>query len=208
VVATHLRARREFLAMRATVGDTLPDWEIIAPEPIESLLASYKEAQAATGIGWQYLAAINLVETGLGRISGLSTAGAVGPMQFLPSTWNEKGIGQGDIRNPHDAIAAAARYLVRRGGPADMAKALQGYNNHVNYVRAVTAYADLFKADERSFDVVYQWEIYYLSQAGDLWLPVGYRQPTPISVADYLRQAPWSAPAPGGYVPPTPTTTR
>jgi membrane-bound lytic murein transglycosylase B len=116
-------------------------------------------------------------------------------MQFLQSTWNERGIGEGDIRNPHDAIQAAARYLVRRGGPADMAKALQGYNNHVNYVRAVTAYAELFKADERSFRAVYQWEIYYFSSAGDLWLPVGYRQATALAVQQYLAAAPWSAPA-------------
>ena len=204
VVQTHLRARREFLEMRTTIGDTVPDWEIVEPRPVTALLGYYKEAEATTGIGWQYLAAINLVETGLGRINGLSTAGAIGPMQFLQSTWNEKGIGQGDIRDPHDAIQAAARYLVRRGGPADMAKALQGYNNHGNYVRAVSAYADLFKDDERSFHVVYQWEIYYLSQIGDLWLPVGYRRPTTLAVADYVKQAPWSAPAPGSYVPPAP----
>ena len=204
VVQTHLRARREFLEMRTTIGDTVPDWEIVEPRPVTALLGYYKEAEATTGIGWQYLAAINLVETGLGRINGLSTAGAIGPMQFLQSTWNEKGIGQGDIRDPHDAIQAAARYLVRRGGPADMAKALQGYNNHGNYVRAVSAYADLFKDDERSFHVVYQWEIYYLSQIGDLWLPVGYRRPTTLAVADYVTQAPWSAPAPGSYVPPAP----
>ena len=68
--------------------------------------------------------------------------------QFLQSTWSERGIGQGDIRDPHDSILAAARYLVRRGGPAD----------------------------ERSFRVAYNWEIYYLSSIGDLWLPVAYRQ--------------------------------
>jgi membrane-bound lytic murein transglycosylase B len=208
VVQAHLRARREFLEMRTSIGDSVPNWEIIEPKPVDTLLGYYKEAEAATGIGWQYLAAINLVETGLGRISGLSTAGAIGPMQFLQSTWNERGIGQGDIRDPHDSILAAARYLVRRGGPADMAKALQGYNNHVNYVRAVTEYAQMFKADERSFRVVYHWEIYYLSSVGDLWLPVGYRQSTAVPVATYLAQAPWSAPAPGGYVPPAPTTTR
>jgi hypothetical protein len=207
VVQAHLRARREFLEMRTSIGDSVPNWEIIEPKPVDALLSYYKEAEAATGIGWQYLAAINLVETGLGRISGLSTAGAIGPMQFLQSTWNERGIGQGDIRDPHDSILAAARYLVRRGGPADMAKALQGYNNHVNYVRAVTDYAQMFKADERSFHVAYNWEIYYLSSVGDLWLPVGYRQPAAQPVATYLAQAPWSKPAPGGFVPPAPTTT-
>ena len=59
---------------------------------------------------------MNLVETGMGRIDGISVANAQGPMQFLPTTWAEAGIGQGNIRDPHDAIQAAARYLVRRGG--------------------------------------------------------------------------------------------
>ncbi len=194
IAQTHVRARREFLAMRTTVADTVPAWQVKAPESADALLGYFKKAEAATGIGWQYLAAINLVETGFGRIDGLSTASAIGPMQFLQSTWNERGIGAGDIRDPHDAIQAAARYLVRRGGPADMAKALQGYNNHANYVRAVSAYADLFAADERSYRAVYEWEIYYFSSAGDLWLPAGYRQSTAIPAKDYLVSAPWSAP--------------
>jgi membrane-bound lytic murein transglycosylase B len=196
IVTAHLAARREFLGMRETISTNVPAWEIRAPASADQLLAFYKEAEAATGIGWTYLAAINLVESGLGRISGLSTAGAIGPMQFLQSTWNERGIGQGDIRDPHDAIQAAARYLVRRGGPADMTKALRGYNNSANYVRAVTTYAQLFAADEASFRAVYHWEIYFFTSVGDLWFPVGYRQPAPIPVAQYLAAAPWSAPAP------------
>lgn len=201
IASAHVNARREFLAMRTTAGDTVPDWEIIAPKPIDTLLSYYKEAETATGIGWQYLAAINLVETGLGRVNGLSVSGATGPMQFLPTTWAEAGIGKGDIRDAHDAIQAAARYLVRRGGPNDMAKALLGYNNHANYVRAVTAYADLFKADEQSFRAAYRWEVYFLSELGDVWLPVGYHQTTRIPVRDYVKAAPWSAPPPGAFVP-------
>ena len=201
IASAHINARREFLAMRATAGDTVPDWEIIAPKPIDTLVSYYKEAETATGIGWQYLAAINLVETGLGRVNGLSVSGATGPMQFLPTTWAETGIGKGDIRDAHDAIQAAARYLVRRGGPNDMAKALLGYNNHANYVRAVTAYADLFKADEQSFRAAYHWEVYFLSELGDVWLPVGYHQTARIPVRDYLKTAPWSAPPPGAFVP-------
>jgi len=72
------------------------------------------------------LAAVNLVETGMGRIDGVSIANAQGPMQFLPSTWAEPGIGKGNIRNPHDAIQAAARYLVRRGGLRDIRRGLWG----------------------------------------------------------------------------------
>jgi membrane-bound lytic murein transglycosylase B len=116
-------------------------------------------------------------------------------MQFLPSTWNERGIGKGDIDDPHDAIQAAARYLVRRGGPADMDKALHGYNRSPNYVRAVSLYAEIMRRDERAFHVFYEWEIHYLSAAGDLWLPVGTREPAAVPVTDYLARAPWSAPA-------------
>jgi hypothetical protein len=194
VVRAHVTARRALGSISRTAPPTeVPAWRIVAPEPAEQLLAHYRKAEAATGIPWRYLAAINLVESGFGRIRGLSTAGARGPMQFLPSTWNERGIGEGDIDDPHDAIQAAARYLVRRGGPADMARALRGYNNSAYYVEGVATLADLFR-DERSFHVVYEWEIHYFSAEGDLWLPVGYHEPERIPVAEYLAKAPWSAP--------------
>ena len=99
----------------------LPAWEIIKPKSIGELFAYYLKAQNDTGIDWEILAAINLVESGMGRIRGTSIANAMGPMQFLPSTWNEPGIGNnGDINDPHDSIQAAARYLVRRGGLDDI----------------------------------------------------------------------------------------
>ena len=194
VARAHAEARRTLAAMHPNPSDKVPAWQIIEPEPVDALLSYYREAEARTGIEWEYLAAINLVETGFGRIRGLSDAGARGPMQFLPSTWNEPGIGEGDIDDPHDAIQAAARYLVRRGGPADMQRALRGYNNSPNYVRAVSIYADLLRRDERALHVLHAWEIHYLSAAGDLWLPVGYLEPEPVPVADYLTRAPWSRP--------------
>ena len=55
--------------------------------PAAELLADYNAAAQATGVGWQYLAAVHLVETRMGRIRGTSAAGAEGPMQFLPSTF-------------------------------------------------------------------------------------------------------------------------
>ena len=110
VAERQLAARREFLRMGRTRRPTvLPAWRIIAPEPADNLLAYYRKAEAATGIEWEVLAAVNLVETGMGRIDGVSVANAQGPMQFLPTTWAEAGIGQGNIRDPHDAIQAAAR---------------------------------------------------------------------------------------------------
>jgi hypothetical protein len=194
VVRAHLEARRNLAAMHPNPSDLVPAWEIVEPEPPDALLAYYREAEAATGIEWEYLAAINMVETAFGRIRGLSVAGARGPMQFLPSTWAERGIGEGDIDDPHDAIQAAARYLVRRGGPGDMERALRGYNNSPNYVRAVSNYAELLRRDERALAVFHEWEVHYLSSAGDLWLPVGYRETAPLPVTDYLSKAPWSKP--------------
>lgn len=198
----HVGARREFLAMhRGQRSFTLPSWRIIAPEPPENLLRYYREASAATGIPWEVLAAVNLVETKMGRVDGISVAGAQGPMQFLPTTWAERGIGKGDIRNPRDAIGAAARYLVRRGGPANLKKALWGYNNSDHYGKAVLHYAALMKDDPAAFRGLYHWEVHFASGAGDLWLPVGYNQPKPINVAAYLKTHPASAPPAGssGY---------
>ena len=195
IAERHLAARREFLSMSRGRGpSTLPAWRIIPPEPADKLISYYKKAEAATGIEWEVLAAVNLVETGMGRIDGVSVANAQGPMQFLPTTWTEPGIGASDIRDPHDAIQAAARYLVRRGGLQDIRRGLWGYNNSDYYGRAVLLYASLIKDDPRAYTGLYHWEIHFNAAAGDLWLPVGYNQPRPIAVTDYLRQHPESRP--------------
>ena len=52
----------------------LPPWRIVAAENPATLLADYRAAQAATGVGWSYLAAINFVETDFGRVAGPSSA--------------------------------------------------------------------------------------------------------------------------------------
>jgi len=194
----NLAARREFLAMhRGRKAAVVPAWRIIPPEPPENLLRYYKEASAATGIPWQVLAAVNLVESGMGRIDGVSVADARGPMQFLPTTWAEPGIGKGgDIRDPRTAIHAAARYLVRRGGLKDIRKGLWGYNNSDHYGEAVLLYADLLRDDPLAFRGFYHWEVHVASAAGDIWLPVGYDQPRPIAVTAYLARFPASAPPP------------
>ena len=193
VAERHLAARREFLRMSRGRGpDRLPAWRIIPPEPAEQLLRYYKKAEASTGIAWEVLAAVNLVETGMGRIDGVSVANAQGPMQFLPTTWAEAGIGEGDIRDPHDAIQAAARYLVRRGGLRDIRQGLSGYNNSDYYGRAVLLYASLMEEDPRAFIGLYHWEIHFNSSVGDLWLPVGYSQNQPIAVNTYLQRHPSS----------------
>lgn len=151
----------------------LPDWEILPPEPAAALRSYYDEAAQATGIPWQYLAAIHLVETRIGRIHGLSSAGAQGPMQFIPETWAT--YGAGDINSDHDAIQAAGRYLASRGGPADMDRALFSYNNDDRYVAAVKAYASVLLDDPKAFDGYYQWQVYYATRDGSYLLPEGFR---------------------------------
>ena len=151
----------------------LPPWRIVAPAPADELLGYYKAAEASLGVPWSYLAAIHLVETRMGRIRGTSTAGAQGPMQFLPATWSQYGEG-GDINSNRDAILAAARYLARNGAPADLGRALFAYNHSQRYVNAVTAYAEQMKANERVYFGYYHWQVYYRLADGDRLLPVGY----------------------------------
>ena len=190
VLDLHLAARRNFIAMHdpSRRPTHLPAWRIQPPERAEHLLRCYREAAAATGIPWEVLAAVNLVESGMGRIDGVSVADARGPMQFLPSTWAEPGIGNGgDIRDPRTAIGAAARYLVRRGGLKDIRKGLWGYNNSDHYGKAVLAYAALLRNDPAAYRGLYHWEVHFASAAGDLWIPVGYNQRKPIDAATWLR---------------------
>jgi len=162
-VEANVAAGRELGALTpAPPPDTpLPKWRIVAPDPAEQLLAHYKAAgTAAGGVPWQYLAAIHLVETRMGRIKGDSTAGAQGPMQFIPTTWDIYGQG-GDITSNRDSIYAAARLLRATGAPSNMARALRAYNNSARYVRAVTNYAEEIVADERAYLGYHAWQVYY-----------------------------------------------
>jgi Transglycosylase SLT domain len=153
----------------------LPRWRIVAPAPAPALLASYRLAEARLAVPWQYLAAVHLVETRMSRIRGTSSAGARGPMQFLPSTWRRYG-GRGDIDATGDAVLAAARLLRANGAPADMARALHAYNPSRRYVRAVTAYAEQMRADRRTFLGYYHWQVYH----GETLLPEGYPARPPV----------------------------
>jgi soluble lytic murein transglycosylase-like protein len=179
-------ARREFRGMHRKLSSTLPAWRIVAPDPAEELLGIYREAEAEFGIPWRYLAAINLVETGIGRIRGTSIAGAQGPMQFMPATWEAYG-GGGDINDTRDAIRGAARYLAANGGATDIAPALYRYNHSNRYVRGVQMYADLIDEHPRAYLAFYYWGIWYLTDQGEVYLPVGYEQSEPIPVTSYVK---------------------
>jgi len=152
--------------------DTLPPWTIQPPAPADELLGYYREAQTASGVDWNYLAAINLIESRFGRINGDSTAGAQGPMQFLPSTFAS--YGSGDIRSPRDSILAAGRYLAANGFAGNHDGALHHYNHSGAYVRAVNDYAAVLAADPAAFAGYYQWQVYFRTTSGDVLLPVGY----------------------------------
>ena len=112
------------------------------------LLPIYQAAGTAYGVPWQVLAAINEVETDYGRDLSISTAGAEGWMQFLPSSWASYGVdanGDGfkDPYNPADAIFAAARYLRAAGASTDVRGAIFSYNHSQAYVESVMLRAKL-----------------------------------------------------------------
>ncbi|MBV9350104.1 MAG: lytic transglycosylase domain-containing protein [Mycobacterium sp.] len=181
-------ARRQLTAM-AHPRDTLPAWRIDPPIAAGELLSYYHEAESESGVGWNYLAAINLIETHFGSVVGVSTAGAQGPMQFLPSTFAAYGEG-GDIHSPRDSIMAAGRYLAANGFANDRDHAIYRYNNAHEYVRAVNQYAAVLAADPAAFAGYYRWDVYYYTTAGDVLLPIGYAAVSPMPVGDYLATHP------------------
>lgn len=188
-VRGHLAARRSLRGVLTTLSDELPAWRVGRPTPLARLEQVYRQAGREHGVPWELLAAINFVETGFGKIRGLSSAGAQGPMQFMPATW--AAYGEGDVDDPEDAVNAAARYLAARGGsPFDVQRALWAYNQHTGYVEGVQAYATLLQRDPGALRGLHQWQILYLSARGDIWLPAGYRAPERIRVADYLSRHP------------------
>lgn len=117
------------------------------------LRAYYGDAQRRTAVAWQVLAAVNFVESDFGRLREPSASGALGPMQFLPSTWAR--YGRGDVRDPHAAILAAARFLRAAGGASDERAALYRYNPAQKYVDAVERYVGRIRRDPQAFLVFY-----------------------------------------------------
>lgn len=156
--------------------EELPSWETYHPTPAGSLRRFYAQGERRFGIPWEILAALNFVESRFGRILGPSSAGALGPMQFIPSTWDAYGNG-GDVMDPHDAILGAARYLHASGAPERMRAALHQYNASYEYVHAIRTYARQIRRDPRNFFAYYLWQVFVLTTEGSVQLtgPGGVR---------------------------------
>jgi soluble lytic murein transglycosylase-like protein len=154
-VARLYAARRALL--RLSAGSGHKKLKLGQRPPLSDLVGFYDEAERRLGIGANYLAAIHLVETKFGRVVNNSVAGAQGPMQFIPSTWQIYGRG-GDIRDPHDAILGAARLLRANGAPQRYGPALRAYNPSGLYVQAVTRYAREIGRNPYALYYLYTWE--------------------------------------------------
>jgi hypothetical protein len=112
----------------------VPNFVIDSFEIPPFLLPIYQSCGTEYGIPWQVLASINKIETGFGTNLNVSSAGAQGWMQFIPSTWAAYGVDANDDSrkdpyNPVDAICAAARYLRAAGGDKDLRQAVLAYNH-------------------------------------------------------------------------------
>ncbi|HEX3242812.1 MAG TPA: lytic murein transglycosylase [Solirubrobacterales bacterium] len=124
----------------------VPNFVIDSFEIPPFLLPIYQACGTEYGVPWEVLAAINKIETAFGTNLNVSSAGAMGWMQFLPSSWQMYGLdangdGREDPYNPVDAICAAAHYLKVAGAGHDLYKAIFAYNHADWYVQEVLLYA-------------------------------------------------------------------
>jgi hypothetical protein len=168
------------------------------------LLSIYQAAGAAYDIPWQTLAAINEVETDYGTNLDVSSAGAIGWMQFLPSTWKRYGVdaSASDSRDPYnaaDAIFAAASYLAAAGGTHNLPGAIFAYNHSHAYVQSVLDRAELLSGEPAAL-------VGSVAELGEGDFPIQLRyhasyrsasEPTGVAPARSAATASGTAPSPG-----------
>ncbi|HUB77112.1 MAG TPA: lytic murein transglycosylase, partial [Solirubrobacteraceae bacterium] len=134
--------------VNAAIGTDVPQWFVENFDVPSFLLPIYQAAGAAYDVPWEVLAAINQVETNFGSNLDVSSAGAVGWMQFMPATWAGYGVdatgsGVEDPYNAADAIFAAAKYLNAAGASINLPAAIFAYNHSTAYVQSVLLRAEL-----------------------------------------------------------------
>ncbi|MBX6384752.1 MAG: lytic transglycosylase domain-containing protein [Microbispora sp.] len=136
----------------AAAQGQVPPGQALVGRPASYLELYQRAAAVCPGLSWTVLAAIGQVESGHGRNNGPSSAGALGPMQFMPATWKAYGVdgdgdGRADIWSPYDAVPSAAKYLCANGagaGGEKLRKAVWHYNHSWDYVNTVLSLADAY----------------------------------------------------------------
>jgi soluble lytic murein transglycosylase-like protein len=159
-----LLAQRELY--RLTPGIPRRTIKVGSAPPAPVLLAYYREGQRRFGVPWNVLAAVNFVESKFGKLRSASAAGAQGPMQFMPATWRQYGLG-GNVHDPRDAIIGAANHLRVSGAPRDLRRALHAYNPSAAYVDAVLRYARRIGSARTMFYALYNWQVFVKAPGGD-----------------------------------------
>jgi soluble lytic murein transglycosylase-like protein len=160
-------ARRALVRLAGPPPRRRPRWRTGKALPPDRLMRLYRSAQRRFGVSRRVLAAVNHVETNFNKLRSLSTAGARGPMQFIPSTWRAYGMG-GDIDDPRDAILGAANYLHASGAPPHYRRALFAYNPSSLYVDAVLRYTRAIRREARTFYVLHSWQVFVRGRDGRL----------------------------------------
>ena len=158
-----LGARRELSHLSTPVAARHIDTGPALPAGV--LLSFYRKAEKRFGVSWKVLAAVNFVESAFGKVRSKSTAGARGPMQFIPSTWDAYGMG-GDIDDPRDAIMGAANYLHASGAPQSNRRALFAYNPSHAYVNAVLGYTRRMRHDRHAYFAFHSWQVFVHTPSG------------------------------------------
>jgi len=164
VAVDFIAAHRELYALTPPIG--VGAIKAGAARPAKVLLQYYGKAQRRFRVPWNVLAAVNFVESKFGKLRSASAAGAQGPMQFMPATWRQYGLG-GNVHDAHDAIMGAANYLLASGAPGNLRRALHAYNPSLAYVDAVLRYARRISADRTMFYALYCWQVFVKTPKGD-----------------------------------------